>query len=172
MKVGLYAVCALIVIICCAGCTTGGGTVAESAGSVLTVEYVRPENFTDFRVQGRTAHSASSVFTQEIRRRLEPIMRRLFPGEMLTLRFTDIDLAGRRPAGRPGSTRVLRPNTSVRLSFDYVFQDTSGRSVARGSERLVDTLNRTLARYPSHSRPLYFEGQMVQRWLVSLSVTR
>ena len=37
--------------------------------------------------------------------------------------------------------------------------------VAHGSERLVDTLNRTLARYPSHPRPLYFEGQMLQKWV-------
>jgi len=123
-------------------------------------------------VQGRTPQSTATVFSQEITTSLEPVMRRQFSGDTLTLCFTDIDLGGPRPAGRPGSVRVLRPSNAARLSFDYILQDRAGRKVGSGTERLVDSLQRTLARYPSNSRPLYFEGQMLRNWLRSLSVTR
>ena len=83
-------------------------------------------------------------------------MRSGFPGDMLTLRFTDIDLAGRRTSMRPGSVRILRPDMLARLSFNYLLRDRSGRPVASGSKTLVDTLNRTLSGNAGHSRPLYF----------------
>jgi hypothetical protein len=174
MKLALYAVCAIVMVIGATGCTTGGGavTAAGGQGAAVTVQYVNPQTFTDFSVQGRNVGSSTSIFTREVTRTLEPVMRRRFPGDMLMLRFTDIDLGGRRSAVRPGSARILRPDTSTRLSFDYLLRDKSGRSLANGSQKLVDTLQRTLARNPSHSRPLYFEGQMLQSWLQSLSVTR
>lgn len=174
MKLALYTICATAMLTGGIGCTSGGGVTATPGGqgAVVMVQYVHPQNFTDFRVQGRSVQSSTSVFTQELTRTLGPIMRNRFPGNTLTLRFTDIDLGGPRSAARPGSVRILRPNTSVRLSFGYQLRDTSGRSVATGSRRLVDTLHRTLARNPSHSRPLYFEGLMLRNWLRSISVTR
>jgi DUF3016 family protein len=174
MKLALYAICAIMMVIGATGCATGGGTATAAGGqaAAVMVQYVNPQAFTDFSVQGRNVGSATSIFTQEVTRTLGPVMRSRFPGDMLTLRFTDIDLGGRRSAARPGSVRILRPNTSARLSFDYLLRDKSGRSVVSGSQRLVDTLQRTLARNPSHSRPLYFEGQMLQSWLRSLSLTR
>lgn len=174
MKLALYAIGATAVLIGGTGCTTGGGfTPAPGAqGAAVMVQYLNPQTFTDFSVQGRSVQSSTNVFTQELTRALGPVMRNRFPGDTLTLRFTDIDLGGRRSVARPGSVRVLRPNAAVRLSFDYRLRDTSGRPVATGSQRLVDTLHRTLARNPSHSRPLYFEGRMVQSWLQSLSASR
>jgi DUF3016 family protein len=174
MKLALYAICALVMVVGGAGCTTGGRASAAGRGqsAAVTVQYVSPQTFTDFSVQGRNVGSSTSIFTQEVTRTLEPVMRRRFPGDMLMLRFTDIDLGRRRSAARPGSVRILRPNTFTRLSFDYLLRDKSGRSVASGSQRLVDTLQRTLARNPSHSRPLYFEGRMLQSWFRSLSITR
>jgi hypothetical protein len=168
MKTSLYAICALAIVLGGNGCSTGTG----GRGSLVAAQYVNPQNFTNFRVQGRTPQSTATVFSQEITTSLEPVMRRQFPGDTLSLRFTDIDLGGPRPAGRPGSVRVLRPSNAARLSFDYILQDRAGRKVASGTQRLVDSLQRTLARYPSNSRPLYFEGQILRNWLRSLSVTR
>lgn len=174
MKLPLRAISAIVMVSGGTGCTTGGGTAASPGGpgGVVTVQYVSPQTFTDFSVQGRSVRASTSVFTQKVTRTLEPVMRSRFSGDRLTLRFTDIDLGGRRSAARPGSVRILRPNTSTRLSFDYALRDKSGRSLANGSQRLVDTLHRTLARNPSPSRPLYFEGRMLQTWLRSLSVSR
>jgi Protein of unknown function (DUF3016) len=170
MKLALYAICAAVVVISGTGCTTEGGTAARvgGPGAVVTVQYVSPQTFTDFSVQGRSVLSSTSIFTQDVMRTLVPVMRSRFPGNMLTLRFTDIDLAGGRFAGRPGSVRILRPNTSIHLSFVYMVKDEFGRTLASGSRTLVDSLHRTLARNPSSSRPLYFETRMLRRWLESL----
>lgn len=112
MKLALYAICAIVAVVGGIGCTTGGGTgVVPGQGGVVAVQYVSPQTFTDFSVQGRNVRSSTSVFTQEVTRTLEPVMRRRFPGDVLTLRFTDIDLGGRRSASRPGSVRILRPDS-------------------------------------------------------------
>jgi hypothetical protein len=149
-------------------CTTesGGG----SAVAVVTVQYINPGTFTDFSVQGRGVQYSSSVFTQEVTRTLTPMVGSRFPGDLLTLRFTNIDLAGRRSSVGGSSVRVVRTRTPARLSFDYVLRDKSGRIVANGSVRLVDNGQRT----GNASRPgtLSTENRMLQRWLQSLSVTR
>jgi hypothetical protein len=169
MKASLYAICAIVMLISGIGCTTGGGGGQGAvAGAVVTVQYVNPASFTDFSVQGRNLQSSTSVFTQQVTQALTPAMNSRFPGDRLTLRFTNIDLAGRTSTG-PRSVRVVRNRTPARLSFNFVLQDQSGRAVASGSQRLVDT-----SRVGSSSRSgsLSSETQMLQGWLRSLSVTR
>jgi hypothetical protein len=153
------------------GCTTQGGAAAAGGlGGVVRVQFVNPATFADFRVQGRDVQYSTTVFTQEVTRTLEPIMRSRFPGQVLTLRFTDIDLAGRRSTG-PSSVRIVRGHTVARLSFDYLIQDQSGRLAASGSQRLVDTAHGTRAGNPGRSSSLYSETRMLERWLRSLPVT-
>jgi hypothetical protein len=175
MKLALYAICAVAIVIGGTGCTTGGGATGGQAavpGAVVTVQYINPQNFTDFSVQGRNVQSSTTVFTGEVTSTLEPVMTSRFPGDVLTLRFTDIDLAGSGSARRPGSTRIVRSNTPARLSFDYVLRDSSGHTAASGSQRLTDTLRRTSTRNPGQSSPVYLENRMLRRWLQSLPVTR
>jgi hypothetical protein len=170
MKLTLYAICAIAMLISGVGCTTEGGRGAAPA--VVTVQFVNPGSFTDFSVQGRDARHSASVFTQEVTRTLEPVMESRFPGYLLTLRFTDIDLAGRRSSVGASSVRIVRRRTPARLSFDYVLRDKSGRTVASDSQRLVDTARTTQSGNPSRSGPLFNENRMLRRWLQSLSVTR
>lgn len=169
MKLALYAICAIVMLFGGAGCTTesGGG----AAPSVVTVRYVNPGSFTDFSVQGRDVGYSTSVFTREVTRTLVPVMASRFPNLTLTLRFTDIDLAGRRSSGA-SSVRIVRNRTPARLSFLYVLQDKSGRTTASGSQRLVDNGSRTQTSNPSRSGPLATENRMLQRWLMRLSVNR
>jgi len=172
MKTVLYATCAIALLITGIGCTTqgtgGGATGATARAAVVTVQYVNPGNFTDFSIHNRDVQYSASVFTNEVTRTLEPVMRSRFPGDALTLRFTNIDLAGRRTTG-PGPTRIVRTRTPARLRFDYVLQEQSGRSVASGSRSLVDTSPPGSA---SRSGTLTAETRMLQRWLRGLSVNR
>jgi hypothetical protein len=173
MKPALYSICAIVMLIGGIGCTTGGvGGRSAVAGAPVTVQFVNPGGFTDFSVQGRDVRFSASVFTQEVTKTLEPVMNSRFPGYLLTLRFTDIDLAGRRSAVGASSVRIVRRRTPARLSFDYLMQDKSGRSVARGSRILVDASHMTTVSNPSRSGPLFSENRMLRRWLQSLSVTR
>ena len=168
MKLTLCAICAMGMMVINIGCTTQGERVAAS--SVVTIQYVDPGRFTDFSVHGRDVRYSASVFTQEVTRTLEPVMGQRFPGDLLTLRFTDIDLAGRRSSAGASSVRVVRNRTPARLSFDYVLRDQSGRTVASGSQRLVDTAHASSSRNRSGS--LNNESRMLRRWLESLSVPR
>ena len=162
MKLTLCAICAMGMMVINIGCTTQGERVATS--SLVTIQYADPGRFRDFSVHGRNVRYSASVFTQEVTRTLEPVMGRRFPGYLLTLRFTDIDLTGRRSS----SVRVVRNRTPARLSFDYALRDKSGRTVASGSQRLVDTAHTSISRNSSGS--LNNESRMLRRWLESLSV--
>ncbi len=163
MKLTLCAICAMGMMVINIGCTTQGERVAASS-SVVTIQYVGPGRFTDFSVHNRDVRYSASVFTQEVTGTLEPVMGRRFPGYLLILRFTDIDLAGRRSS----SVRIVQNRTPARLSFDYALRDKSGRTVASGSQRLVDITHASSSRNPSGS--LNTESRMLRRWLESLSV--
>jgi hypothetical protein len=165
MKITLYAICAIALLFSGVGCTTEGGPGA--APSVVTIQYVDPGRFTDFSIQGRDVQNSATVFTQQITQTLEPVMASRFPGNLLTLRFTNIDLAGRGAS----SVRIVRNRTPARLSFIYVMQDKSGRTIASGSRRLTDNASLSLSRNPNRSGPLASESRMLQRWLQSLSVS-
>lgn len=162
MKLTFYSICVILTLFSGAGCTGEGG--GSTAPSVVTIQFTNPGSFTDFSVQGRDVGSSATVFTREVTRTLEPVMGSRFPGDLLTLQFTNIDLAGR--GSSPG--RVVRSHTLTRLSFNYVLRDKSGLTVASGSQRLAYNPRSS----PSRSGPLSSENRMLQRWLQRLSVNR
>jgi Protein of unknown function (DUF3016) len=143
--------------------------------SNVTIQYVTPEKFADFRIHGRDAQWSASYFTSQISDYLRPMLNRRFPGAKLTLRFTDIDLAGsNRNSSRGGSNvRVNRGTvTPARMSFVFLLQDSSGRTLANGSTRITDNSNpNSLARPRSGSQPLYSEKQMLEKWLRSVKTS-
>jgi hypothetical protein len=133
--------------------------------SNVTIQYVSPEKFTDFRIYGRDAQWSASYFASQINHYLGPRLNSRFPGAKLTLRFTDIDLAGRErnPSSEGRNVRVNRGIvTPARMSFVFLLQDSSGRTLASGSTRITDTSNPSslAARQRSGSEPLYYEKQM------------
>jgi len=168
MKLTLCAICAMGMMVINIGCTSQSERVAAS--SLVIIQYVDPGRFTDFSVRGRDVQYSASIFTQEVTRTLEPVIGRRFPGYLLTLRFTNIDLGGRRTSVGASSVRVVRNRTPARLSFDYVLRDKSDRTVASGSQRLVDTGHTSSSRNRSGS--LNNETRMLRGWLQLLSVPR
>jgi Protein of unknown function (DUF3016) len=142
---------------------------AEAAD--VTIQYVHPERFTDFSIHGRDYRWSASYFTSQIGQDLGARLKRRFPGSKLTLRFTDIDLAGARASRRGRDVRVVRGEIEpARMSFDFLLQDSTGRTLANGSTRLTDTSSRSLHSRPSSSQSLYYEKRMLERWLRSLKV--
>jgi Protein of unknown function (DUF3016) len=141
--------------------------------SNITIQYVSPEKFADFRIYGRNAQWSASYFASQINDYLGPRLNRRFPGAKLTLRFTDIDLAGsdRNPSSGGRNVRVNRGIVApARISFVFLLQDSSGRTLASGSTRITDTSNPSslAARQRSGSEPLYYEKQMLEKWLKSV----
>jgi hypothetical protein len=140
--------------------------------SNVTIQYVSPDKFSDFRIYGRDARWSASYFAGQISDDLKPALARQFPGSKLTLRFTDIDLAGsyRTPNLGGRDVRVTSDlRTPARMSFIFSLQDSSGQTLTSGSTRITDNSSHSsLARQRSASEPLYYEKKMLQRWLRSV----
>jgi hypothetical protein len=174
MKLTLYVICGLGAIIVNFGCTTAGDRAVSSsapstpsAPAVVRIDFVAPESFADFRVNGRDWQYSSTVFTRDVTSALRPVMARRFPGHTLRLRYTNIDLASRRTSG-PQGLRVVPRSGTPWLAFDYVLQNPSGRTIASGSRRLVGPTPTSSTQSRSH--PVEIEANLMQTWLRALRV--
>lgn len=141
--------------------------------ATVEVQYVQPAKFTDFSIYGRGSQWSASYFAGQISDDLRPSLERKVPGGKLTLQFTDIDLAGHYPSRGGSSVRVVRGEIHpARMSFAFVLQDSSGRTLASGSTRIVDNSSpSSLAHHPKRSQALYYEKRMLERWLRSLKIS-
>src|ERR1700693_4129275 len=144
--------------------------------SNVTIQYVSPEKFTDFRIYGRDAQWSASYFASQISDYLSQALNRRLPGAKLTLRFTDIDLAGREANSSRGGRNVRATRgltTPARMAFVFLLQDSSGRTLASGSTRITDSSNpsSTITRQRSASEALYYEKQMLDKWLKSVKTS-
>jgi hypothetical protein len=92
--------------------------------SNVTIQYVSPEKFTDFRIYGRDAQWSASYFVSQISDYLSPVLNRRFPNAKLTLRFTGKVIEETRAhQGNPDErelvpTGVVRPG-SCRTKVQY-----------------------------------------------------
>jgi hypothetical protein len=172
MKIAFYGICALGFMIGIFGCSTTADRASSivssgpSAPAVVTVNLVDPGRFTDFRVNNRDFQYSSTIFTRDISSALRPVMARRFPAHTLNLRYTNIDLAGRRTSA-PQGLGVAPSSTQPRLAFDYVLQNPSGRTIASGSQRLVGS---PVASAQSRTAPVQIEADMMERWLRNLRI--
>jgi hypothetical protein len=170
MKLRLYTICGLGILLGTFGCARDERPVSNtppSAPAVVRIDFVNPGRFTDFRINGRDIEHSQPIFTRDVTSALRPVMARRFPGHTLNLRYTDINLAGRRTAGPPGVT--VRP-TSGRssLAFNYVLQNPSGRTIASGSRRLA--ANEPASSSENRARPVQIEVDLMRSWLQGLRV--
>jgi len=141
------------------------------AGNVR-ISFDHPEKFSDFRIQGRQENVSAGIFRDEVSSYLSPIVARRFPGSTLSLRFTDIDLAGRIDLSKTRKLSNVRIDRNIasplRLYFDYALADSGGKILARGSKSLVDPdyLYR-YNYYPNQTKgnTLFYEKATLNRWL-------
>jgi len=152
-----------------------GLSIAHAAGpSNVRINFVHPEYFTDFRIQDRNEIASVPIFRDEVSSYLSPIVAKRFPGETLTLTFTDIDLAGR--LGNRATFNQTRFNREfgpkpIRLSFNYAVTDPKGSVVAGGSKTLLsqDYL-RDYVWYPQSLKTstIFFEKATLLKWVRGL----
>jgi len=166
MRCALYPIAAI-------SCFLASTPVLGAPRATVDVQYVQPAKFTDFRIYGRDAQWSASFFARQISDDLTPALERKIPGGKLTLRFTDIDLAGHYPSLGGSGVRVVRGQIRpARMSFTFALQDSSGRVVANGDTRITDTTSQSsIARDPRRRQALYYEKRMLERWLRSLKTS-
>jgi hypothetical protein len=148
---------------------------AAEPGNVR-IEFVHPERFTDFRIQGRNEISSAPIFRDQISAYLSPLEAKRFPGKTLTFRFTDIDLAGRLEPWRIRKFDNVRFDrdlqSPLRLYFDYTLTDSKGTVLAGGKQSILDQdyLHRYID-YPNSLKveTLFYEQVNLANWVRQLS---
>ena len=154
-----------------------GLTAALSAepGNVR-ITFIQPERFSDFQIQGRQENVSAGIFRDQVSAYLSPIVAKRFPGDTLTLKFTDIDLAGRIDPSKTRKLSNVRIDRNIasplRLYFDYTLTDSNGKILDSGSKSLVDA--DYLYRYnyypnSTKSQTLFYEMATLNRWIGTLS---
>jgi Protein of unknown function (DUF3016) len=132
----------------------------------VTVTYDQPEKFTDVRssYQGGTDQG----YLDDLARYIDRVARGyLADGQRLTIKFTDIDMAGDFQPGRSrlSDVRIIRPTYPPRLKFSYTVTDASGHVVGQGDEKLADTTFQSRFRSSGDSDPLTYEKGMLKDWM-------
>ena len=150
----------------------GTWAAVASEPSNVRIEFVHPERFSDLQIQGRQEVTSAPIFRDNISAYLSPYVARRFPGATLTLRFTDIDLAGRLEPWRIRKFNDVRFDRNMganplRLYFDYTLTDSKGGILASGSKALVDGdyIQRYIY-YPNSEKwaTLFYEKASLLRW--------
>ncbi len=156
----------------------GACALLASEHGNLRIEFVHPERFTDFRIQGRNEIDSARIFRDQVSSYLSPVVAKRFPDATLSLRFTDIDLAGRLAPSRIrkfNNVRFDREGASpLRLEFEYTLTDPKGSVLATGSKRLVESdYLRRYINYPNSDKvsTLFYEKVTLSRWLSYLTPT-
>jgi hypothetical protein len=149
--------------------------LASEPGNVR-IEFVQPQRFTDFRIQGRNEIESTRIFRDQVSPSLSSVVAKRFPGSTLTLKFTDINLAGRYEPTRIrkfNDVRFERQGASpLRLEFQYTLTDSKGRILTTGSKSLVES--DYLYRYINYANSdrvsiLFYEKTTLSRWLGDLT---
>lgn len=154
------------------------GACNALAANNVRIEFVHPERFSDFRIQGWTETQSAGIFRDQVSSFLSPTVAQRFPGAKLTLKFTDIDLAGRYKPDRIrkfNDVRFARDFQSpIRMYFDYTLTDPRGRVLASGSTGLVNSEYLYWYNYyPNNVRTgtLFYEQVTLDRWVGALTPT-
>jgi hypothetical protein len=171
MKNFIYSLLVLIV-------SLGLSNARAEETSNVRIEFVHPERFTDFQIQGRDENSSVPIFRNEVISHLSGIVSKRFPGKTLTLRFTDIDLGGRL-GNRPRFNDVRfnhQFGPPIRMAFNYAItdskaNDSKGNVVTAGSKTLLeqDYLHQYI-NYPQSLKtsPVFYEEAALANWLRAL----
>jgi hypothetical protein len=156
-------------------CLSLTAALSAEPGNVR-INFVQPEKFTDFRIEGRQENVSAVIFRDQVSSYLSAAVAKRFPGDTLNLTFTDIDLAGRidfSKTRRLSNVRIDRNVASpLRLYFNYSLTDSRGSVLTSGSKNLVDT--DYLYRYnyypdQTKTRTLFYETATLNRWIDTLN---
>lgn len=150
--------------------------IAFSAASVsfagkLAFEFEEPSEFTDFSVSGLTEERTLPIFEAELDQERERLGEKyLGEDETLTIRFTDIDMAGDIQPWRNRVNADIRYVEAIyppRLVFTYELTDADGDVVRSGEESIKDLAFQmnAVASIRSRNSSFYYEITLLEDWL-------
>lgn len=133
---------------------------AHAAGRA-DVRYVAPERFTDAGFGSVERERTQLLLTREVER----LARRLPDGQLLTVEFIDVDLAGEVDWLSPQRLRVMgQLPDAPRLTLRFTLSRPDGQVLSQGEERLVDLayLDRRIGLRRDTALP--YESRLLGEW--------
>ncbi len=144
----------------------------DGSKAAAQVAYHEPEKFTDFRMSESYLKRDAEALQRELDRAIERAAgNALPPGYVLSIRFTDIDLAGDVNPYQRLDFRDVREYRGVfppRLTFEYSVSDAAGNVVLSGSERLEDMAYDMRVRMPSNTDYTRIEADLLRDFIHGL----
>lgn len=138
---------------------------AQAAESRVSVSYVDSEKFADFGFSRWDRERNEKEFAEA----LQHLGSLLPAGQRLSLRVTDLNLAGEIEwwRFRGQDVRVMRSITWPIANFEYQLSDASGRVVKSGSARVQDMgyLDNSFFPVRLQNETFKYEQRMLERWV-------
>ena len=134
----------------------------------VTVEFDHPEKFLDIKIwripadEEKDRNAVLATFRDFITRRAAAYLPE---GYHLSIKFTDIKLAGQFPPGGIGDTRVVNRHFPPVFVFGWTVTNRSGAVVKTGSEQLMETSFMELHGSTLDSGPYHFEKAVLDDWM-------
>ncbi|MFI5336496.1 MAG: DUF3016 domain-containing protein [Opitutales bacterium] len=143
---------------------------AAAEKNPVTVNYIEPEKFTDFRQDRYGSDAGQAELMQIFTDHLNRIGRRVLePGQRLEVKFTDIDLAGEFEPWRGAEfddVRIMKDLYIPRATLEFRLLGADGKVLSEGKRQLRD-LSYLLNNVQPASDGLRFDKQMLTDWMHS-----
>ncbi len=142
------------------------GSYAQD-NSLTQVTYTHPEKFRDFEMR-LGVQDRSGRLKKDLTRNINKIWNKTITNsEVLTINFTDIDMAGRIIFGIEQIREVRVDSDRSLLEFDYTITSKNGEVIKSGHEKLINNklarLDRNTLKF-DNSR-LKYEVAQLKRWM-------
>jgi hypothetical protein len=155
----------LILAAALSGATASFGSGNETTKATATVEFLDPENFTDFKTSFTGRAADAEYLGKELRREINRQAGNILPeGYRVLLRIRDVDLAGEfEPQRGPrfDDVRILRDIYTPKMKIEYSVTDAAGNVVSSGERFLTDLGYGFRVRMSPGDRNLEIESEMV-----------
>jgi hypothetical protein len=139
-------------------------TSATSTPDNVTVTFQDPDKFTDVRENG--SNDNSTAYLDELQACLQQTATPLLAaGQKLAVTITDVDLAGENRLNQPDQIRVMKEIYAPRVQLRFRLLGADGKVVKEGERKLQDPDYLTQAGHPGSEEPLYYDKQLLKRWL-------
>lgn len=159
--------CLSIALALMAGCQTGS-TNQPPEDNRVTVNFDRPEDFTDFRDGLPGTDRGREDYEYLIREAArDEASRYLKDGQKLTITFTDIDLAGDYlPSLATGyDIRVVKQLYPPSMDLHFTLTDASGTVVKQGERKLRDLMFMDRVSALDRQEALYHDKALLRDWI-------
>lgn len=113
-----------------------------AAGANVTVEWVKPEKFTDAYSSSTKSEKSRQIILDDLQKFIvEQASRSLKEGQTLALHVTDVDLAGEfEPWTDHPDSRVVKSPFYARIAFSYTLTDADGKVIKEDKVSLINQL--------------------------------